>query len=59
MKKILFLMLGFIALSIATSCGGHKTDDSVVNDSDTLVVVDSVAQADSACVVVDSVEAVD
>lgn len=53
MKKLLFVMFGFIAMTFA-ACGGCTTASETTNDSDsvavdTLVVdsIDSVAVADS------------
>ena len=58
MTKILFFAMGIVALGMmATACNSNKAADSVVTDSDS-VVVDSVAQVDSASLAVDSVEAV-
>ena len=40
MKKLLFVFVAIAAMTMA-SCGGQTTPASITNDSDTVVVVDS------------------
>jgi hypothetical protein len=41
MKKLLFVFVAIAAMTIA-SCGGKVTPASISNDSDSIVVVDSI-----------------
>lgn len=48
MKKIIFAFVAFAAISM-TSCGNKTTNDSS-NDSDSVVMADSLCNSDSASV---------
>ena len=53
MKKLVFMMVAFVAMSFA-ACGGQTDGTASVNDSDSVAVVDSIDSIAVDSVVADS-----
>ena len=54
MKKLLFVFVAVAAMTIA-SCGGKVTPASISNDSDSIVVVDSIDSIAADTISVDTI----